>query len=273
MITVLLSILGNFTGVYRGMGSGQTFKGLTYHSMMLGPLAAITFLNAFWAITRKNAHLKWFFIVAIALSFLTMIYSGSRGALFGGLLAVLIYFIKLYQNRLGKSFAYIITLVVLIASTYSVWGAFTGDLEKKMENSQKHGDLFVSRSQLWAFRMQEFNESPLIGIGFASAKYGPVDKTNGVIEPGSSWGAILAQLGLIGFIPFLILILYYLWLLIKDKRSPNHSAYLLALLMFFMVHWFVEGYILAAGAFLCLYSWLVLGVIDIYKKGIKFDFI
>ena len=122
--------------------------------------------------------------------------------------------------------------------------------------------------------MDEFTSSPVIGIGFAS-----VDPTgndvyntqNGQIEPGNSWFAILAQIGIVGFGIILSLfysIFKYLW-----RNANLYNSFLISLIIFFVLHFMAEGYGLASGSVLCFTAWLVLGCANdvrlLDKYGIK----
>ena len=156
-----------------------------------------------------------------------------------------------------------------LALTSNIWMNYTETLNSKIEFSESQGNLFNSRADLWNYRMLEFMDNPVTGIGFANSHYGFIDTTTGTVEPGTSWGAILAMIGLLGFVPFLILILKFLKHLYLDKVNLLNSAFLLGILIFFIAHWFAEGYILAAGSFLFFYAWLCLGVIQVFKETKK----
>jgi hypothetical protein len=164
-----------------------------------------------------------------------------------------------------------LAVIFIVVASSGFWSGFTTNLERKSAVAQAKGDAAASRRDNWKFRVIEFKESPLYGIGFSYLKYGLIDKKSGVVEPASSWLAVFSMTGFLGGIAFTIFIFSILIKLILAKSSQNAVPILLALLVFYIVHWFFEGYILASGAFEFFYSWLLLGVIDIYHKTGKVD--
>ncbi|MDP2455208.1 MULTISPECIES: hypothetical protein [unclassified Kaistella] len=92
------------------------------------------------------------------------------------------------------------------------------------------------------------------------------DSDSGKVEPGSSWLALLSMTGIAGFILIVFIFLSALIYLFKNKNDYIISGILGSLLLFFMIHMSAEGYILAAGSLLFFYIWLLLGVIEGYKK-------
>lgn len=265
-MVVVISIIGKATGIYSGTNSLGLFQGITVHSMLLGPLAAMTLVISLWKISnlRKNPKIRNRYILLAGLAFICLILAASRGALIGAVAGVLFMYAAIYKHRLAKQFKTIALLVIVLVSTSGLWSNYTEQLTIKNEESE---NITSSREELWAFRIQEFQESPIFGIGFASSKYGIFNTVDGQLEPGTSWGAIFAQIGIIGGLAFLILILYYCVFLFKSKDQFNNGALLLGLLVFFMMHWFAEGYILASGDFIFYNSWLLLGIIGVYKNN------
>ncbi len=269
LIIVFVSVLGKLTGVYSGTNPATgLFQGITVHSMLLGPLAAIALLFSIWKILglKQNIKIKKKYIFFACISFLCLLMASSRGALIGALVGILVFMATYYKEKKSGFLKMIFILVLLIVSTSGIWGSYADGLIKKNEANIESGGMDSSRSEIWGYRLTEFNESPVFGIGFATANYGLIDKETGQIEPGSAWGAIFAQIGLLGGLPFLFMVLYYAFFLYKHKDKFNSSPLLIAFLSFFIVHWFVEGYMLGAGDFLFFYAWLLLGVIDAYKK-------
>jgi hypothetical protein len=103
--------------------------------------------------------------------------------------------------------------------------------------------------------------------------YGAIDYTTGTVEPGTSWGAILAMTGAFGLCVFLILVLrtYIVNYNVFREDVPLVSHFLNALLIFFAIHWIAEGYMLAAGSYLFFYAWLLIGVSSIHGQSHKIE--
>ena len=272
LVIVVLSFLGYFTGIY----SGQNFSGfcgITNHSITLGLVAAISMLLSVDQIssTDLSRKKKYLFVVIAVISFILMLLAASRGAILACMLGLVIYFFKKYFQRIGKFVQVLLFAIVLLVASYSFWSSFTDDIQRKFHGSDDVVEATSSRSDPWSDRISEFHESPLYGVGFSNMKYGLIDIYKGAVEPGSSWLAIFSMTGLLGGITFALLVLNLLLKLVLAKSEQKEVPVLLALFIFFIEHWFFEGYILASGTFEFLYSWLLLGVIDIYNKCGKID--
>lgn len=266
---VVLSILGRFTGIYSGTNAIGLFQGLTVHSMLLGPLSAITLLFSLWKANSmtKNNKVRNRYILIICFSFICLLLAASRGAIIGAIIGMLLMFVSIYKKKLRGLVKVVFILLIVLVSTSSLWTSYLDGIIKKNEATSPDDGLVSARSELWTYRIQEFNENPLFGIGFSTSKFGLINTEMGQIEPGTSWGAIFAQIGLFGGLPFLLMIVYYFNFLFRSEDQFNNGALLLGMLSFFVVHWFAEGYMLASGGFLFFYAWLLLGVIDTYKRN------
>ena len=63
--------------------------------------------------------------------------------------------------------------------------------------------------------------------------------------------------GLMGFIPFMF-IMFGAYKKLKSLKNSN-KVLLAGLFTFVSIHMMAEGYILSAGSFLCVISWLIIG--------------
>ncbi len=266
---VFISIIGKFSGVYPGMGPADIFQGITVHSMMLGPIAAIVLLISIYGFikNRKDKIASYFFIVSFVFAFIALLLASSRVAVMGAGFSLMLFLYQYYRDTIGKFFGVLILFMILLFATSSIWYGYTERIQMKNQSSEMSGSLISSRKDQWNYRIEEFKSSPIFGIGFASMQKGLINKNTGVIEPGSSWLAIFSMVGLIGGIPFFVLIISLFMKLWKTKKRIIENSVLFAMLGFFIVHWSAEGYIFAAGAFLFFYSWLLIGVIDIQNNA------
>lgn len=265
------SFLGKITGAYSVFDYANLFSGITTGSMIMAPIAAISLLICCWKIYEDHVdkRTKYYFITLAVMSLFCLILAGSRAALMGAILGVLFLFIKLFKGKFSKMVKVSLFIFLGLALTSPIWISYTETLTNKMDFAESQGDQFSTRADLWDYRKEEFFESPVVGIGIANSHYGLIDTSTGNVEPGTSWGAILAMIGLFGSIPFLILIIKFLLYLYFDKITPLNSAFLLGILIFFATHWFAEGYMLAAGSFLFFYAWLSLGVMQVHTNTKK----
>lgn len=264
LIITVLSFLLKVTGIYGGLDWAGGFSGLTNVSMVLSPLSAIALFFAIFQIYKSKGKTRKFFLIAAIISFFTLIISGSRVALFGSVFGVFVFF-NSYHKNIGAKFKAITYTFLLILITIPLWSSYLGQLNNKMEYSNSKGSIFATRTSLWQYRYDEFIESPVFGIGYSNSKYGKINTESGVIEPGSSWGVIFAMTGLFGGLVFLSFILSLLKFLYFNEKDKLLRSFLMGLLVFFIINWIAEGYILSAGSYLFYYSWLLLGVIDSNK--------
>ncbi len=279
-ISVLITIL-SFIGFFFGInymrtraefGHVGTFGGITVHSMILGPIAAISLLFSF-SLGMKKIDLPLvkrsvYWIVAGA-SFLTILLTASRSSLIASLIGVLFLIYKLNQRHLNLFFKYIIAIFVLLIVSFPLWDSYAFSIMEKQKSNTLAGSTTSSRDRLWSAREKEFKSSPLFGVGYAavSEDFGNAfNKATGQIEPGTSWGAVLSMLGILGFIPFVWLLGSNFYFLYKDSQNTYVSALLGGVLIFFAIHMIAEGYVFGAGSFLFFMLWLTIGTVVAYRR-------
>lgn len=239
------------------------FCGLTFHSMILSPLSGICLLYSIYRLslaTTTISRTKEMFYIGI--SFLVLLLSGSRGALGATLAAIAFYYIRLYRNQMGKLLKISAFVSLLALSTSSIWWPYTERVRQKMESNENAGGATSSRDRIWQDRMDEFKAFPVFGVGFSSynldyvkSKH-TVNKKTGTLEPGTSWLFILSSLGLFGFLSLLLPFVYVVYMLYKDLDTKFNGGLLSSILVMFAVHMLAEGYITAAGTYLCFFLWL-----------------
>ncbi|EPR74763.1 hypothetical protein ADIWIN_0127 [Winogradskyella psychrotolerans RS-3] len=205
----LLSFVGRVSGVYSGIDNGSNFGGFTINSMTLSPLAGISLLLCVFNLKYKDLKKKQnlFYKFMIVVSFLTLLLSASRIAIVSAVIALLFLSIQLYKKRLGTLIRVLLGICLLSILSFPLWSQYTENLIEKTEKRAADGDEFGSREELWAYRLDEFKESPVIGIGYSNALYGTINYDTGTVEPGTSWGVILAMTGILGIGIFVFLVL------------------------------------------------------------------
>jgi hypothetical protein len=252
------------------------FSGFFGHSMMLGPIVAIALVTSFYILFRSKTvtiskFKKQIIYVSIVFCFLNLLLSSSRAAISGAATGLLFFFFKNYKNRASKLISSLFVIFMLASVTFPAWSDFTAGIQRKQTLAAREGNMASSRIAYWEARILEFKQSPVYGIGFSTLsenkKGSNIQKKTGGIEPGTSWLAILSMIGILGFIPVFILFFRNLWFIIQDQINPLKSAVLGSLLIFFITHMFAEGYIFASGGFLFFYIWLLLGIIEGYRRN------
>ena len=242
------------------------FSGLTVHSMVLSPLAGICFLYSLYRLHLSQTRIQRYKeLVYLCICFLVLLLSGSRGALAATVVAVAIFYIRLYRQQIGKQLQIVLFVLLLAVSTSALWWPYTERLREKTESSREYGGTVVAtRERIWQDRIDEFTALPIFGVGFASYNLDyiqsahTINRQTGTIEPGTSWLFLLSSLGLYGFLSFLLPFGYGVRILFKDTDTGFNGGLLCSIMVLFAVHMLIEGYIISSGAYLCFLLWLSL---------------
>lgn len=273
MIMSTIAVIGSFFAFFLGINYMRAhansltdtgiFGGLFVHSMILGPVAmmsALVFFNAYQ--TKRDTLSIVFFFISSA----TAMLSASRGAVVS-LVVPVAYSLFMMRNNDGTKKRIIWLLILVTIASIPVSDQFTKGLRSKQKGNEERGSTFSSRQIKWDYRIAEFKSSPMWGIGFSAVdpELGDdYDKKRGTVEPGTSHLAVLSMTGLLGFVPYLYILIVAFFAVKGDKDSP--SRFVRCLLIAIMVHGLVEGYALAGGSFLCMCYWMIIGQCVDYKK-------
>lgn len=245
-----------FAGGLQNYNTAGHFGGAFNQSMMLGPVAGVACLFlGYYVIAAGRESRKWYILLSV-LCLGAVLLSASRSAL----VSTLAGFAVMMMKATGGKRRFIRMLVAIIVSgaiTFPLWSSLTDGLMEKHEANIEMGSMAASREDKWDARLTEFKSSPLWGIGYASVDEHLDDVgIGGVIEPGTSWLAILSMTGIIGGLLFF----YIFWRAYRacNKMRGKKDALLQGLLILFAVHMMAEGYIFSAGSYLCFLVWLVI---------------
>ncbi|WP_455188119.1 O-antigen ligase family protein [Bacteroides congonensis] len=253
------------------------FGGITLQSMVLGPIAAVSFCYTLCLVLKVrlqkfSSYKKHFyvFLFLCVVSFLTVLLTASRGSLLAALIGGMMIFFKMFSGATGKMLRYGFVITALLMVTFPVWKSYTEGVINKQKGNIEAGGATSSRDEKWNARMYEFKQSPLWGVGYFASlpETGEdFDEVTGQIEFGTSWGAALSTLGMMGFLPLFGLFLSS-WFYLYQARCDLSSdvPVMLGVLSMFMVHMLVEGYIFGAGSYLFFMVWLSVGAIDAKKR-------
>lgn len=246
--------------------SAGWFGGLTYHSMMLGPICAIALTFFVWFIIEKakTMRMKWGISLLAFITICCMMLTASRSANAAGIIGVIIILFLNYHTRLGKIAQIAIIIVAGIFALSPIYMPYADKVLSKQMNNAASGSTFASRADRWEHRMEEFSEYPVFGYGFVAIdtkNVGEYMPSTGIIEPGSSWLAILSMTGIAGMACFLTMFLstcsklYNVFRYDDDKWALLH----LGILAVFSVHFIAEGYVFSGGGALCFLFWFFFG--------------
>lgn len=278
VVCVIIGV-GSFFARYLGINFMQrsrmdvlvqagTFGGLTTHSMLLGPIAGIGALYmAYLAYTTKR---RWYWIIA-ALSAFSVMFSASRSALASLIAGMTIMLFRL-SGSVNKFAITAVALIMLGMVSFPLWGGAMDAIIAKNEANIRDGGAINSRETLWNSRVNEFNSSPVVGIGFAaidrqSSGNEGFDKSTGMVESGSSWFIILSMTGLLGAL--MIVPVLFMAYFTAYRDDDHFSALVCGILTLFFVHMIAEGYIFYGGSQMAFMLWLTVGVAMDCKYLIK----
>lgn len=240
------------------VNTAGTFGGITVQSMLLGPISGVaTLACSYLAMNRDKRY--WILTAMCAGS---MLFAASRSSLVATLCGemVLFYF---STESVGKNTKRIITAGIILLVTYPLWNGALDGIMAKNQGSIYSGINTGSRVSKWSIRLEEWQDSPIYGVGFCAVSDKDGIGFNGMIEPGSSWLAVLSMIGIVGFILF-SLIYYRAAKNSLHYRTPE-GALIGAVLILVGVHMLAEGHIFSGGSYLCFLVWLSIGCATDYQ--------
>lgn len=250
------------------------FGGITVHSMLLGPTTALGATFAMWYMTGttfKNILYKYMSYGFVFACFASTLLSASRSSSLACIVGCTIVYI--YRNGMGKSnvLTGLIGLLLIGVLLQPLIEPFAQGVLVKQNANVEAGSIFSSREGKWVNRLEEFVSNPIVGSGFATVNVHSDDySNNGIIEPGTSWLAVLSMLGIIGV--FCIYKIVFAPIMKLYRSGPNRTGILLlGLFAVFFLHMMTEGYIFAGGNFMFFYFWLYIGALHAYLNDPTFE--
>ncbi len=269
VLITLLSILWRISGLPGPvLYTKQGYPGITAHAMLFGPLAGIATL---FFLSMSLSKKKYWLIIVVIVCFLASFASSSRAAIGATFIGCLIVLMMALKKGKMLTWVRILSPVVLVLVLYMTIYPETEATSRllRVEDIQSKG--FVNTRQArWDLRMQEFKESPIIGLGIGMSKEYEAALNVGfgrgfttTVEPGSAYLTVLSMTGIAGALSLLLVIggeLNSLWK--RWGKIPAERKYQIAGIgSFLFVHGIAEGWIYSAGAVLCLFFWLWLGIV------------
>lgn len=279
LVICLIIGIGSFFARFLGINYMRTynrdfmttvglFGGLTTHSMSLGLVAGISAI--YMAYLGYLMRKRLFFLLSF-ISVITVMFTASRAALMATIAGITMAIFRL-SGTMSKFVVTSVVVVMLGAVSFPLWGGAMDGVISKNEGNNKAGSAISSRESLWKSRINEFENSPITGIGFAaihksSSGAAGLDERTGMVESGSSWLIILSMTGIIGAI-FLLPVFVHAYLTVY-KDNDQFSALVCGILTLFFVHMIAEGYIFYGGSQMAFMMWLTVGVAMDCKYAIE----
>ncbi len=221
--------------------------------------------------------------VALGLSALLLYNSLSRAGMLAAIVSVLALLLALRRQRLLMQGCFLVFAFGALAAVLQpahfdeLVSTFTGNVVYK---GKPEGGVLGSRKTPWEETTAVIKRHPWFGSGFGTSDMGQfaqgtslsLDPSRGGLytreggnrEHGNSYLALAEYLGLLGILPFAVLLFLlgrmivrvYQWM--RRTSNPYHCAVPLAtMLMAGLVHAFFEDWLLAVGYYLCVFFWVM----------------
>lgn len=273
MIFPIISIISLFCYIYdinyySHVGNELDFSALFPHSMWLGAAVGLSNIVILWLMFSTKKWIKRSIcIIVLLLSIYVAVVAASRSALFASLISMSIFtIVKL--NNVKKNIivgCVIITATIILLPTY-LSGAKR--MQMKFEGSKgKYG----SRTELFTIGFKHFEESPILGVGFAVSYNAKGEKKVGRLESGSGWLSILFQTGILGF-STISLIMLKLYKVFRYLRKDDELFLFIFAFLYICLHSIFEGYILTVGYYPCILFWCLLSYLYTYPYYKEYEF-
>lgn len=243
-----------YTGGYLDyqQNTAGTFGGITNHSMLLGPISGVGVITSTYYALKYN---KYFWILT-GMCGGALLFAASRSSLIATIGGELILFYFSTEN-VGKNLKRAILVGIVLVVTNPLWNGALNGIMAKNQGSIYSGINTSSRTPKWDIRLEEWEDSPIYGIGFCAVSEKDPVGFGGIIEPGSSWLAVLSMTGSIGFILFCLI--YFRGAKNSLMYRTPEGGLLSGILILLGLHMIAEGHIFSGGSCLCFLVWLSIG--------------
>lgn len=240
-----------------------SFSAIYPHPMWLAPVAALGNISLLWLIfhARKKVY-KYLFLLFLLISFYVATVAASRAAFFSSLICM-VAFILYKMKNVKRFFLFATAIGTLVYFTAPLYYAHSTQMQNKFIIGKEYK--YGSRTMHFEEGFRHLQDSPFIGSGFATAWYANDKLILGRLESGSGWLSVLFQLGILGMIVMLAI-------LMKIKRvfryvNEDGTLQLFVICMLFIcLHSCFEGYLLTIGYYIGVVFWLLIGHLSVYPE-------
>ncbi len=245
---------------------------------IIGVVVVPVLLWAALVAETRGLRQRRFFALALCGGLLYL--ANSRASTLAAIVVVLVFTVAVRHQRLLLQFAFVslffLTVMAVVNPSHmdEMVSSFTGRVVFK-ESGTHHG-LLGSRLSPWAETVSVINRSPknrLFGSGFGTSELGDLRPDIGSSsvytlegtnrEHGNSYLALAEYLGLLGSVPFLVLLFMLVRILVRiyswmrRTGNPHHYCIPLSLVAIAgLVHAGFEDWLFAVGSYLCLFFWV-----------------
>ncbi|MBU4284880.1 O-antigen ligase family protein [Patescibacteria group bacterium] len=248
IISLVYLIQGNFN--YQGRLQG-IYNSPNFLAMYLAPILIILVANIYSRINIRLILFLVFLILAV-----TLFFTKSFGVLLG-ILAALVFglAIHLYQKKKIKLALGIIFLAFAIIFIFGL---------VKIESLEGLKS-FDARFVIWQTAWESFEDNPITGIGPGTFEdYFPPYPKWGVPQPHNVFLAFLLQTGIVGFVGFILILIWFFRPRADQPRAGRWQLLLMMIMIYILAHGLVDTTYWKND--LSLVFWVIIGVMVIIKK-------
>jgi O-antigen ligase len=231
--------------------------------------------------------------IALALCGVLLYVTACRAAILADTVLTVVLTVALRRPRLLLRAAFVAALFLetMAVANPAHMGEFmdslSGRLIFKLDGRPAQG-VFGSRETPWDETISAVKQHPWFGTGFGTSdigENGPDVGTSSIYtmegsnrEHGSSYLALAEYMGLLGILPFLVLLVLLIrqaalvgaWM--RRTRSPFHYAVPFAMVIVAgIIHAGFEDWLVAAGSYLCVFFWVSAFLLVDLSSEIKAD--
>lgn len=237
-IIIIIQRKTPFPGVMRFsiFFSETEFYEINFLAAYMAVPALVSFNNA---MLRKDKHGKTIFYTITSIIVLGIFLTGSRGALIGFMLGALFIICTNCEmmfgkiNKIGKPKFKTITIVIV--SIVLLYLLLPKELVERFFVSSYNDSSNIKRLQHWNYAIQSFMKQPIFGVG--------ITWTTEVIEGNfgipyaahNTFIGALMQLGVVGIIPFMIILINPIKILWENNQKSMIGLILCLIFMMIMI--------------------------------------
>jgi O-antigen ligase len=225
---------------------------------------------------------------ALAISIALLVFSRARAGMLCSTVTAAFFLISLKRYRL---FLRVLTVGIAAVALVGIWSP---DLiqtsvesvdESVIHKGHRDSGLLDSRLAPWDDTMATIREHPFFGGGFGTTQTGAEDESGASTfatsagttrEHGNSYLALLEWVGLLGILPFLVLIGAVLLEVkavsgyMRRTLDSSHPAIPFALVCLAgLVHAAFEDWLFAVGYYLCVFMWsMAFCLVDLTRRSV-----
>ena len=182
------------------------YTGINDNANSVATLVAIGIAMTWYlAMNYRRGLRHWLFMAYIPMAVMALGLVASRSGMIVGVISLSL--VPLTYGYLSTTRRVVITILIVSISAIGISALPESNISRLSETTEEITDGNVSnRTQIWAAGLQAFRDSPIVGVG-AGGYNNVVEQVRGFgAPPHSAYFSTLVELGVIGFILFLLVL-------------------------------------------------------------------